>query len=91
MRIDGEPWKQPLPLDSDTVVVEISHFGQANMLVAPNCQSRSVLAPHSTLDDGDDDYDSDEEEDLEEESEERRKFGAANTFHYSDGLDDAQS
>ncbi|KAJ0081140.1 hypothetical protein Patl1_11950 [Pistacia atlantica] len=28
MRIDGEPWKQPLPEDDDTVVVEISHLGQ---------------------------------------------------------------
>ncbi|VFQ82565.1 unnamed protein product [Cuscuta campestris] len=44
MRIDGEPWKQPLPLDGDSVVVEISHFGQVTMLTAPNgCRSRSVL------------------------------------------------
>nr|GLL17756.1 diacylglycerol kinase 5-like isoform X1 [Ipomoea trifida] len=92
MRIDGEPWKQSLPLDSDTVVVEISHFGHANMLAAPNSRSRSVHAPHHTLDDGDDDdddYDSDEEDF--ESSEERRKFGAANTFHYSDSVDGAQS
>ncbi|XVE49835.1 hypothetical protein DITRI_Ditri01bG0114000 [Diplodiscus trichospermus] len=42
MRIDGEPWKQPLPIDDDTVVVEISHHGQVNMLATQNCRSKSV-------------------------------------------------
>ncbi|CAH9063241.1 unnamed protein product [Cuscuta epithymum] len=87
MRIDGEPWKQPLPLDDETVVVEISHLGQVNMLAAPSCRSRSVLAPPPhTLDDSDDDDDDEYEED---ESDERRKFGAATTFRMQDdGLDD---
>ncbi|PSS14446.1 Diacylglycerol kinase [Actinidia chinensis var. chinensis] len=41
MRIDGEPWKQPLPVD-DSVVVEISHIGQVKMLATHDCRARSV-------------------------------------------------
>ena len=45
MRIDGEPWKQPLPKDDDAVVVEISHHGQVSMLATPLCRSKSVNDP----------------------------------------------
>ncbi|KAF9601850.1 hypothetical protein IFM89_023615 [Coptis chinensis] len=79
MRIDGEPWKQPLPVDDDTVVVEISHRGQVNMLATKDCKSRSVndpTTPRSQQDE--DDYSSEEES--REDWEERRKFGAADTF-----------
>lgn len=45
MRIDGEPWKQPLPLNDDTVILEISHFGQVTVLATPHCRSRNMCAP----------------------------------------------
>lgn len=85
MRIDGEPWKQPLPKDDDTVVVEISHLGQVNMLATHDCKSRSVndLSSLSHHDDGDDN--SNEEDD--EHGEERKKFGAAETFKIPEGVD----
>ncbi|OAY34129.1 diacylglycerol kinase 5 isoform X2 [Manihot esculenta] len=85
MRIDGEPWKQPLPEEDDTVVVEISHLGQVNMLATHDCRSRSVNDPSSPCnhDDGDDDSNEDESE----HGEERKKFGAADTFKIPDGID----
>ncbi|KAK9269350.1 hypothetical protein L1049_001121 [Liquidambar formosana] len=86
MRIDGEPWKQPLPVDDDTVVVEISHFGQVSMLATPHCRSKSVYDPSSPASHQDDEDNSDEEETAED-LEERRKFGAANTFKIPDGVD----
>lgn len=86
MRVDGEPWKQPLPVDDDTVVVEISHFGQVSMLATPHCRSKSVYDPSSPVSGC-----QDEEEDTAEESmedwEERRKFGAADTFKFPDEFD----
>lgn len=84
MRIDGEPWKQPIPGDDDTVVVEISHLGQVNMLATENCRSRSVHDPTTPSHD-DDEGDDSNEEDLTEE--EFRKFGAADTFKIPDGVD----
>lgn len=88
MRIDGEPWKQPLPQDDDTVVIEISHHGQVSMLATPLCRSKSMHDPSSTV------VDKEEEDSSDEESmeilEERRKFGAADTFKYPDGIDMAQ-
>ncbi|XP_038691168.1 diacylglycerol kinase 5-like isoform X2 [Tripterygium wilfordii] len=86
MRIDGEPWKQPLPVDDDTVIVEISHFGQVSMLATPSCQSKSVYDPASPVGypDGEDDTNDDE---LSEDWEERRKLGAADTFKFPDGFD----
>ncbi|KAI9075304.1 hypothetical protein K1719_042709 [Acacia pycnantha] len=85
MRIDGEPWKQPLPVDDDTVVVEISHHGQVNMLATHDCKSRSILDPMSPRrNDAADDGDSDEENSS---SEEYRKFGAADTFKIPDEVD----
>ncbi|KAK2984729.1 hypothetical protein RJ640_004554, partial [Escallonia rubra] len=87
MRVDGEPWKQPLPMDDDTVVVEISHFGQVSMLANPHCRSKSVNAPYSPCIPEDDDHDSCEEDDLVEKWEERKKFGAADTFRLPEGFD----
>lgn len=85
MRIDGEPWKQPLPADDDTVMVEISHFGQVSMLATSHCRSKSIYDPSSPV------SHHDEEEESFEESmddwEERKKFGAANTFKFPDELD----
>ncbi|KAK9156081.1 hypothetical protein Sjap_003561 [Stephania japonica] len=86
MRIDGEPWKQPLPVDDDTVVVEISHRGQVKMLAVEGCRSKSVEDPsshgvHNHEDNGNDDDDGDED------WEERRKFGAADTFKIPDEAD----
>ncbi|KAJ4754514.1 Diacylglycerol kinase [Rhynchospora pubera] len=42
MRLDGEPWKQPLPEDDGKVVVEISHLGQIKVLATENCIARSI-------------------------------------------------
>ncbi|KAF8413999.1 hypothetical protein HHK36_001997 [Tetracentron sinense] len=84
MRIDGEPWKQPLPVDDDTVVVEISHLGQVNMLATSACRSKSVHDPSTPT--GHHDEDSNEE-DSGEDLEERRKFGAADTFRIPDEID----
>lgn len=85
MRIDGEPWKQPLPVDDDTVVVEISHLGQVNMLATHDCRSKSIFDP-STPSHGGDEDDSNGE-DFGEEGEEYRKFGAADTFKIAEGVD----
>lgn len=89
MRIDGEPWKQPLPVDDDTVMVEISHFGQVNMLATTLCRSKSVhdpSSPASSRDEEDDSIDDDHSE-YSEDREERRKFGAASTFKLPEGVD----
>lgn len=40
MRIDGEPWKQPLPTDDDTVEVEISHLRQVKVLATRDCKAK---------------------------------------------------
>ncbi|PIN06260.1 Diacylglycerol kinase [Handroanthus impetiginosus] len=85
MRIDGEPWKQPLPMDDDTVVVEISHFGQVSMLATSQCQARSINSPHSAHS-SEDGYNSIKDK-FEESSEERRKLGAADTFRLPDDFD----
>ncbi|KAF7140179.1 hypothetical protein RHSIM_Rhsim06G0192200 [Rhododendron simsii] len=87
MRIDGEPWKQPLPVDDDTVVVEISHFGQVSMLANPFCRAKSIQDPSSPYVPEDDDYDSNEELEEEEDWEEKRKLGAADTFRLPEGVD----
>jgi diacylglycerol kinase (ATP) len=47
MKIDGEPWRQPLPEDDDAVVVEISHCRQVTVLVNYPCRSRSIDDPMS--------------------------------------------
>ncbi|XP_051125226.1 diacylglycerol kinase 5-like [Andrographis paniculata] len=91
MRIDGEPWKQPLPADDDTVVVEISHLRQVKMLAVHGCRAKSVADCHNLSssvgegeDDVDDGRDSDEDDSV---GEEWKKFGAAETFKIPDGID----
>ncbi|KAI8551798.1 hypothetical protein RHMOL_Rhmol06G0215200 [Rhododendron molle] len=83
MRIDGEPWKQPLPVDDDTVVVEISHHRQVTMLATHDCRSKSVHDPSSPTN-NDSDGDSSEEDAA---GEEWRKFGAADTFKIPDEVE----
>lgn len=85
MRIDGEPWKQPLPDNDETVVVEISHLGQVKMLAVHDCRSKSVLDPSSPIIHDVDERDSDNED--ESVGEEWRKFGAADTFRLPDEVD----
>ncbi|KAG2298476.1 hypothetical protein Bca52824_034948 [Brassica carinata] len=82
MRMDGEPWKQPLPMDDETVMVEISHLGQVNMLATHDCRSRSVYDP--TTPRHQEEYDDNEDDSVAEEGEEYRKFGAADTFKIPD-------
>ncbi|XP_072966390.1 diacylglycerol kinase 1-like isoform X2 [Typha angustifolia] len=87
MRLDGEPWKQPLPEDDNTVVVEISHLGQVNMLATDHCKSRSINDPSTPVSTSHHD-DEDSCEDSEDEWEgEKRKFGAADTFKIPDEID----
>lgn len=86
MRIDGEPWKQPLPVDDDAVVVEISHHGQVNMLATHDCRAKSIRDPSSLH------YSANEDNDDEDDSpaaagEEWSKFGAASTFRIPDEVD----
>ncbi|XP_039853096.1 diacylglycerol kinase 5-like isoform X2 [Panicum virgatum] len=89
MRVDGEPWKQPLPKDDDTVVVEISHLRQVTMLANEPCRSKSVNDPslpspaHNSHGDDKDAV----EEDEDEWEDGRRKFGAADTFKLPDEID----
>ncbi|XP_024990743.1 diacylglycerol kinase 5-like [Cynara cardunculus var. scolymus] len=98
MRIDGEPWKQPLPVDDDdTIMVEISLHERVNMLATENCISKSVTDPCTpttpcTPIDQDpeeldtDDSDSNCDEDFPTEQE-RRKFGACESFRLTEDLD----
>ena len=85
MRIDGEPWKQPLPVDDDTVVVEISHLGQVNMLATHDCRAKSMHDPTSPRTHTDDQTSDEEDESVLDE--EQRKFGAADTFKIPDDVD----
>ncbi|XP_016701473.1 diacylglycerol kinase 5 isoform X1 [Gossypium hirsutum] len=87
MRIDGEPWKQPLPADDETVVVEISHFGQVCMLATPLCRSRSMHDPSSPTACYNEDNNSSDEGDSPDDLEEKRKFGAADSFKFPDEFD----
>ncbi|KAI4321895.1 hypothetical protein MLD38_035222 [Melastoma candidum] len=83
MRLDGEPWKQPLPVDDETMVVEISHSGQMTMLATPLCKSRSIYNPASPMKVNAEEEDNSENDDWEE----RRMFGAASTFKLPEGVD----
>lgn len=88
MRIDGEPWKQPLPVDDDTVVVEISHLRQVNILATHDCRSKSISDPLTSPLNEAEEEDSDEEDSiLDSHGAERRKFGAADTFKIPDEVD----
>ncbi|CAA7050173.1 unnamed protein product [Microthlaspi erraticum] len=86
MRMDGEPWKQPLPLDDETVTVEISHHGQVNMLTTQNCKSKSMYDQSSSTNRFSDDEDEDDDSSVDKCEEEFRKFGAADTFKISNDL-----
>lgn len=85
MRIDGEPWKQPLPIDDDTVVVEISPLRQVNILASNDCRAKSVHEPSTPSNHDAEEYDSNEEDSGG--GEEFRKFGAADTFKLPDTVD----
>ena len=85
MRMDGEPWKQPLPMDDETVMVEISHLGQVNMLATHDCRSRSMYDPSTPR--HQEEYDDNEDDSVAEEGEEYRKFGAADTFKIPEEVD----
>ncbi|KAL2644554.1 hypothetical protein R1flu_012141 [Riccia fluitans] len=49
MRVDGEPWLQELPSDTDPAVMEISHKGQAVMLAYGECSAKTVPQEASDL------------------------------------------
>ncbi|KAK2985917.1 hypothetical protein RJ640_008133 [Escallonia rubra] len=85
MRIDGEPWKQPLPNDDDTVVVEISHLRQVKMLATHGCRSKGFHDPTTPTGHEADGEESNDEDDSV--GEEFRKFGAAETFRIPDEVD----
>ncbi|KAG5114444.1 hypothetical protein JHK82_037713 [Glycine max] len=86
MRIDGEPWNQPLPVDNDTVLVEISLHGQVNMLATHDSKSKSVNDPSSPHHN---DVEEDDSDDEEAKADEFRKFGTADTFKIPDEVDHA--
>lgn len=92
MRVDGEPWKQPLPKDDDTIVIEISHQGQVTMLANEPCKSMSFSDPLSShgQDSHHNDHSDEHKNDVDDEDEwedGRRKFGAADTFKLPDEID----
>jgi diacylglycerol kinase (ATP) len=88
MRIDGEPWKQPLPVDDDAVVVEISHLHQVKMLATHGCRSKSMNDPSTnSVPTGDGEEEDSNDDDEDSSAEERRKFGAADTFRIPEGFD----
>ncbi|KAH9323484.1 hypothetical protein KI387_018123 [Taxus chinensis] len=81
MRMDGEPWKQPLPTNDDTVTVEISHLGQVTMLVTENCIAKSVHDANNLVTEEEaEEVEAGNQDEDEDEIELRRKFGAAHTF-----------
>ncbi|GKE41078.1 diacylglycerol kinase 5-like protein [Tanacetum coccineum] len=88
MQMDGEPWKQPLPVDNDTTVVELSHHGRVKMVATQNCIPKSVLYDPSTSYSFDqheaDDW---EDEDATPSGEEWRMFGAADAFMIPEEVD----
>jgi diacylglycerol kinase (ATP) len=91
MRIDGEPWKQPLPADDDTVVVEISHLGQVNLLAHGRCKAKSTNDPLTPgcSNHGENSLEGDNDADIDDEEWEggSKKFGAAETFKIPDNID----
>lgn len=90
MRLDGEPWKQPLPENDETVMVEISHLSRVNMLATENCIAKSVHDPTTPVSSHCDDDNDSGDEDSDDELEARRKFGAADTFRLPDDMDIAR-
>lgn len=88
MRIDGEPWKQPLSVEDDKVAIEISHSGRVNMLANLPCRAKSVHDPSSTHNYGNRDYYINRDDKFaEEEHVVVKKFGAASTFKFVDDRD----
>ncbi|KAL8225941.1 hypothetical protein R6Q57_018498 [Mikania cordata] len=86
MRMDGEPWKQPLPKDDDSdTIVEVSHHGQVKMLATQNCISKCVNDPPPSHEE----YDADEGDNEQgtPSGEEWKKFGAAETFKILEDVD----
>lgn len=99
MRMDGEPWLQPLPEDDSKTIIEITRLRQAVMLTTKDCIAECVPHEAGTVDSSQDGLYSpsmkiDESDSIEpldedsgssssEESELRRKFGAADTFKLS--------
>ncbi|KAI3673755.1 hypothetical protein L6452_39885 [Arctium lappa] len=79
MRMDGEPWKQPLPTKDDTVMIEISSFGQVNMLATGVYPAKSVNDPLTPRTLKGSEGDSDDEPEVVV-SEERKKFGATSSL-----------
>lgn len=80
MRMDGEPWKQPLPTRDGTVVVEISHHGQVPILATHDCRARSIhetVSSHCSGEEADS-----KDEYLVNDGEEYRKFGPASFFMF---------
>lgn len=74
-----------MPQEDDKVVIEISHLGQVRMLANGNCKAKSihdVPAPHNNVNE-----ESSSGEDSDHSYMEERKFGAAETFRYSDDAD----
>ncbi|XP_072989078.1 diacylglycerol kinase 5-like isoform X1 [Typha latifolia] len=84
MRIDGEPWKQPLPKDDGEVVVEISHLGQVKMLATDDCICKSFAEEASTTQMVDALVQKSFEDSDLSTSEARRNFGAADSFRSTD-------
>ncbi|CAI0460812.1 unnamed protein product [Linum tenue] len=80
MRIDGEPWKQPLPVDDDTVVV-ISRLGQVIILATNGCRSRSMNDPSTPR------HDAHDEEDRDCTWGRVQEVGTADTFKMPDEFD----
>lgn len=99
MRVDGEPWLQPLPVDDSQTIIEITHLRQAVMLTTKECISEckpheagtvnsnldGVHSPSMKIDDSDliAPLDTDSGSSSSEDSELRKKFGAADTFRVS--------
>lgn len=83
MAIDGKPWRQPLPSDDETNIVEISQCRQVCVLVNDPCRSKSNGWPFDPSNE-EDDRDSLDDED---EWEEKKKFGASDTFKLPDEVD----
>lgn len=42
MRLDGEPWLQPLPTDESTTILEITPLRQAVMLTTGDCIAKCI-------------------------------------------------
>lgn len=49
MNIDGNIWKQPLPIDDDSFLIEISHLGTTKMLMTSSskCKFKKQSPPGS--------------------------------------------